>query len=36
MPGNKKLIIDTDGVADDVRAISLALQSPNVQASPVL
>ena len=27
----KKLVIDTDGVSDDVRAVSLALQSPNVK-----
>lgn len=25
------LVIDSDGVADDVRAISLALQHPDVQ-----
>lgn len=27
----KKLVIDTDGVVDDVRAISLALQTPDVE-----
>jgi inosine-uridine nucleoside N-ribohydrolase len=27
----KKLIIDSDGVSDDVRAISLALQRPDVE-----
>lgn len=26
-----KLVIDTDGVADDVRALSIALQHPDVQ-----
>lgn len=26
-----KLVIDSDGVADDIRAISLALQHPNVE-----
>uniref|UniRef100_A0A7E4WBY7 IU_nuc_hydro domain-containing protein n=1 Tax=Panagrellus redivivus TaxID=6233 RepID=A0A7E4WBY7_PANRE len=28
---SKKLVIDTDGVADDVRAISLAIQHPDVE-----
>ena len=27
----KKLVIDSDGVSDDVRAVSLALQTPNVE-----
>ena len=30
-----KLIIDTDGVADDVRALSIALQHPRVQVLAV-
>ncbi|GMR60472.1 hypothetical protein PMAYCL1PPCAC_30667, partial [Pristionchus mayeri] len=31
MGSKKKLIIDTDGVADDIRAISLAMQHPHVE-----
>ncbi|CAJ0599666.1 unnamed protein product [Cylicocyclus nassatus] len=30
-PSKKQLIIDTDGFSDDIRAISLALQHPNVE-----
>ncbi|KAF8358668.1 hypothetical protein PRIPAC_93663 [Pristionchus pacificus] len=31
MSSKRKLIIDTDGVADDIRAVSLALQHPDVE-----
>lgn len=31
MTAKRKLIIDTDGVSDDIRAISLAMQHPDVE-----
>ncbi|CAJ0607278.1 unnamed protein product [Cylicocyclus nassatus] len=31
LPSKKQLIIDTDGFSDDIRAISLALQHPDVE-----
>uniref|UniRef100_A0A0N5AAW8 IU_nuc_hydro domain-containing protein n=1 Tax=Syphacia muris TaxID=451379 RepID=A0A0N5AAW8_9BILA len=35
MSAIKKLIIDTDGAADDIRAMSLALQTSNVQVMAI-